>query len=99
MTYPDHDLKDIRIRLSKLHAANRNQVNEVYAQAIEDAGRSAERMSAGKRDAADVAQADADAVIDLLARMAPGSTGLPILSENRISGLVYEAVVHWRLAG
>jgi hypothetical protein len=97
-SYSDHDLQDMRIRLSELHAAKRRQVNEAYAQALEDARRSAEGISADKRDAADVAQAAADVMVDSLPRLVPGSTGLPILSENRINGLVHEAVVHWRLA-
>jgi hypothetical protein len=73
-------------------------MNEAYAQAIEYAGRSAEGTSAGRREVADVAQEAASTTIDSLPRLAPGSTGLPILSENRINGLVHEAVVHWRLA-
>jgi hypothetical protein len=91
-------VQDIRIRLSELHAAKRRQVNEAYAQLIEDAGRSADGTSAGKRNA-DVAQVASDALVDSLPRMTPGSTGLPVLSENRISGLVYEGLVHRRLAG
>lgn len=31
-------------------------------------------------------------------RFVPGSSGLPILRENQINGLVHEAQVHWRLA-
>jgi hypothetical protein len=94
-SYSDHDPKDIRIRLSELYAAKRRQVNETYAEAIEDARRSAEGSLAGP----DVTHATADTIGDSLLRPKPGSTGLPILSENRINGLVYEAVVHWRLAG
>lgn len=32
-------------------------------------------------------------------RFVPGSSGLPILRENQINGLVRETEVHWRLAG
>jgi hypothetical protein len=36
---------------------------------------------------------------DLPPRFVPGSTGLPILSENRINGVVNETAVCWRLQG
>ena len=94
----DHDVQDIRIRLSELYAAKRRQVKESYAQLIEDAGRSADGTLAGEKSA-DVAQGAVDAVVDPLPGITPGSSGLPLLSENRISGLTYEGLVHRRLAG
>lgn len=93
-------MQDIRARLSELHAAKRRKVNEAYAQAIDDAGRSADGTSSGKLIRGDVAQAAAsDAMADSLPRVVPGSTGLSILPENQISGRVHEALVHQRLAG